>query len=102
METAQHAGQILQAWKTADRPRLVTALDSASQTCNTIRSLSRLEFEQQEILESVVQHLLHLNCNDQVPQYASGNGALVLLSHLSSDPELRECPMKKTSSQKRN
>ena len=81
MNTAQHACNILQAWNRSDRPGLEIALNSAWISCSAPESISRLEFEKQEVLESVVEHL---RSNNSL-QCSRDNGALTLLSHLSSD-----------------
>ncbi len=85
MNTAQHACNILQAWKQSDRPGLEIALNSASHSCTAATTISRLELEKQEVLESIVQHLRELDSGNISLQCSRGNGALTLLSHLSSD-----------------
>jgi hypothetical protein len=102
MNTAQLASNILQAWRYQDRSRLGTALDSASNSCTGTRAGSNLEIEREEMLQSIVEHLRQLANQDQLPDPSKSNGALTLLSHLSSavparDPEPANLPL---SSQK--
>ena len=85
MNSTQHAGKILHAWKHSDRRDFETALDSALICCSAKREVSRLEFERREILESVVQHFRKFGNSDSFAQSPFSKGALTLLSHLSSN-----------------
>ena len=57
MDTAQHAGNILEAWRFRDLSRFNAALDEAFRACMGGIPVSRLEAEREEILQSVVEHL---------------------------------------------
>ncbi|HEX4166281.1 MAG TPA: hypothetical protein VHZ55_12505 [Bryobacteraceae bacterium] len=85
MNTAQHADRILSAWRTADRIALKDALLSARHSCDCLRSVSRLDNEKQEVLESVVEHLQTFERQEQFPAYSTAAGAATLLAHLCSD-----------------
>ena len=82
MTTAQHANNILDAWRFQDHSTLGAALESASNS--RVVPTSGLESERGELLESIVEHLRKLSSQDQLPAAAGRNGALALLSHLSS------------------
>jgi hypothetical protein len=84
MTIAQHATNILDAWKVRDVSVLGAALESASNAHAGRYSASRLENEQGEVLESIVDHLRALASRNEMPRPAGRNGALALLSHLSS------------------
>ncbi len=72
MNTAQHAGRILNAWKTADHAALADALTNAQRSCRGVRSVNRLENEKQEVLESVIRTLAGFR--------PAGNGACAIRS----------------------
>ncbi len=84
MNSAEHAGEILQAWRFHDRSGFTTALDSAFVSCTAVRSISRFESECREVLQSVVEHLRTLDNRGEFPDHSKGSGASALLSHLSS------------------
>ncbi len=85
MNTAQHAGRILNAWKTADDAALADALGTAQRSCHSVRSVNRFENEKQEVLESVIEHLQMFQRTEQLPAYSRAAAAATLLAHLSSD-----------------
>ena len=84
MTIAQHATNILEAWKFEDPSSLGAALESASHAQSRQRASSNLENEQGEMLESIVEHLRRLASRNELPDAGKRNGALTLLSHLSS------------------
>jgi hypothetical protein len=90
MNTEQHAGNILHAWKFADRSNLELALSSAFASCVAVRSISHLENEKSEVLQAVVEHLRDLGKKDRLPNYSNGCGALTLLAHLSTNRKSRK------------
>jgi hypothetical protein len=57
MNVAQHAGKILDAWNTADPVTFELELESALHSCNRAAPVERLESEQQEVLQSVIERL---------------------------------------------
>ncbi len=84
MNTEQHASSILAAWELADRSTVEIALNRALASCRATRSISSLESERQEVLQSVAEHLRALAGNGRFPAYSQGSGALTLLFHLSA------------------
>ncbi len=90
MNAAQHASQILQAWKFRDVSNFETALDSAFASCAAPRPHSHLESEREEVLQSIVEHLRAIKREGRLPEYSRVSGARTLLSHLSSDLSPRE------------
>jgi hypothetical protein len=57
MNVAQHAEQILAAWKRADAISFEAELDHALNSCQRATPANHLECEQREVLESVVERL---------------------------------------------
>jgi hypothetical protein len=57
MNVAQHAGKILAAWNTADPVTFELELESALHSCNRAAPVEPLEYEQQEVLQSVIERL---------------------------------------------
>jgi hypothetical protein len=57
MNVAQHAEQILAAWKQADATRFEEELDSALRSCERAKPANYMETEQREVLVSVVERL---------------------------------------------
>ncbi len=90
MNAAQHAGQILQAWKFRNVSHFETALNDAFSSCTPSASLSHLESERAEVLQSVIEHLRTANREGKLPEYLRSSGARTLLSHLSSDFQPKE------------
>ncbi|HLH01606.1 MAG TPA: hypothetical protein VKX25_02465 [Bryobacteraceae bacterium] len=84
MTIAQHATNILDAWKLQDYSGLGAALDSAS-VSRTSQKAAGIESERGEVLESIVDHLRQLANREVIPAPAGRNGALSLLAHLSLD-----------------
>ena len=82
MNTGQHAHRILNAWQTSSRSKLEAALENAQRSCWGVRPISRLETEQQDLLESIVDHLQLLGRQDSFPAFSERCGARLLLSHL--------------------
>ncbi len=60
MNVAQHAGKILAAWNTADPVTFELELESALHCCRRTAPVERLEYEQQEVLQSVIERLRSL------------------------------------------
>ena len=57
MNVAQHAEQILAAWKRADPVSFAQELDDALCSCQRTEAANYLESEQREVLASVVERL---------------------------------------------
>lgn len=57
MNVAQHAEKILAAWSVADPVSFEQELESALHSCRRGAPVGRLECEQQEVLQSVVERL---------------------------------------------
>jgi hypothetical protein len=57
MNVAQHAEQILAAWKRADAVSFESELNRAMSSCQHAAPANHLELEQREVLESVVERL---------------------------------------------
>jgi hypothetical protein len=57
MNVAQHAGKILAAWNTADPVTFELELENALHSCSRAAPVERLEYEQQEVLQSVIERL---------------------------------------------
>jgi hypothetical protein len=83
MNTSQHAGNILKAWKFKNLSNFNAALDQALVASRTGFSASPLEAEREEILRSVVEHIQEGNSPEQLPEFSSC-AAITLLRHLSS------------------
>jgi hypothetical protein len=82
MSTAQHAENILEAWKDKNLSNFTAALDEALAVCGTTLPPSRLEAERAEMLQSIVENLQKRNDPERLPEY-SRCAAIVLLRHLS-------------------
>jgi hypothetical protein len=93
MTIAQHATNILTAWKFDDPSGLGAALESASSAQSGQRPSSDLEHEQGEMLESIVEHLRQLASRNELPDPGKRNGAVTLLSHLSSSVSAQNIPI---------
>jgi hypothetical protein len=105
MNVAQHAGKILAAWNTADPLTFELELESALHSCRRAKPVGDLEYEQQEVLQSVIERLRligaqgcgrqrHLNVNarsgkpepapsDLLAASRSLHAGFILLEHLS-------------------
>ncbi len=70
MNVAQHAEQILAAWKRADAISFEEELNLALHSCQRATPENYLESEQREVLESVVERLRLIR-----PQRGSANAA---------------------------
>jgi hypothetical protein len=57
MNVAQHAERILAAWNVADPVSFEQELENALSSCRGETPLDHLEYEQQEVLESVIERL---------------------------------------------
>ena len=57
MNVAQHAGKILAAWNMADPVTFELELANALHSCSRTAPVGRLEYEQQEVLQSVIERL---------------------------------------------
>ena len=91
MNTAQQAQQVLDALSIPDQYVFDSTLETVYSRCQTVRSISTLEREQQEVLEGVVQHLRRFReTNSNVPP--SNDAALVLLRHLQDRSASQENP----------
>jgi hypothetical protein len=89
MDTAQHAGNILEAWRFRDLSRFNAALHEAFRACMGGIPVSRLEAEREEILQSVVEHLRGYNGSQQLENFSSC-AAVTLLRHLSAGRNEKE------------
>lgn len=89
MDTAQHAGNILEAWRFRDLSKLNAALDEALLACAACISVSRLEAEREEMLQSVAEHLREHNGPQQLEDFSSC-AAVTLLRHLSASLSEKE------------
>jgi hypothetical protein len=79
MNVAQHAGKILAAWNTADPVTFELELESALHSCHRAAPVERLEYEQQEVLQSVIERLQSMGApgGRRRSGHASVNGAAV-------------------------
>lgn len=89
MDTAQHAGNILEAWRFRDLSKFNAALDGASQASSGSVSVSLLEAEREEMLQSIVEHLRWHDRPRQLENFSSC-AAFTLLHHLSKGGNLKE------------
>ena len=81
MNVAQHAGRILAAWSVADPASFARELENALHSCRREAPVNYLEYEQREVLESVVERLrsLHAPAGQPIPDnrhesYGISNG----------------------------
>jgi hypothetical protein len=89
MNVAQHAEQILAAWKRADAISFEAELNHAMSSCQRATPANHLESEQREVLESVVERLRLISPRRGVaatPAASSSpqslNAGFTLLEHL--------------------
>lgn len=84
MNVAQHAEQILAAWKRADPASFEEELNDAMRSCQRAEPVNYFESEQREVLVSVVERLRHIrperNGVPCTPQ--AMNAGFSLLEHL--------------------
>jgi hypothetical protein len=86
MSAARHAGQILEAWQMADNRRFKSELENAWILCKTQMPASSLEAENQELLESIVEHLRSVPLVEaRSAQHLEADFAL--LQHLQTRPD---------------
>ena len=64
MNVAQHAGKILAAWNMADPVTFELELERALHSCRRAAPVERLEYEQQEVLQSVIEGLRSIGAQD--------------------------------------
>jgi hypothetical protein len=83
MNTSQHAGNILEAWRFKDLSNFNAVLDQALAACKAGFCPTSLEAEREEVLGSIVEHIQKRNNPEQLPEF-SGCAAIILLRHLSS------------------
>ncbi|HEY1945856.1 MAG TPA: hypothetical protein VGG97_02540 [Bryobacteraceae bacterium] len=89
MNVAQHAGKILAAWNRADPVTFELALESALHSCRRSAPLGGLEYERQEVLQSVIERLWSIGApgsrvRPELPAASrSLHAGLMLLEHLS-------------------
>jgi hypothetical protein len=78
MNVAQHAGKILAAWNTADPLTFELELESALHSCTRAAPVERLEYEQQEVLQSVIERLQLMGApgGRRRPGHAPANAAV--------------------------
>lgn len=96
MNTALHAAEILSTWQFAEKTDLRAALARASYAARKVRSISALDQEREEMLQSVTRELELLDRTGGLPAFSTGNGAVVLLEHLCAlgtrpAPVMSEC-----------
>lgn len=83
MTTApQHAERILAACQLANLNRFETELESAWNSCRTRVPSSGLEWEQQELLETIVENLRGKSTAQHAWQPARAGAEFALLKHL--------------------
>jgi len=89
MNVAQHAEQILAAWKRADALSFEEELNHAMRSCQRATPANHLESEQREVLESVVERLRLIRPQPGHASPAAGhcspqtlNAGFTLLEHL--------------------
>jgi hypothetical protein len=96
MNVAQHAGKILAAWNTADPVTFELELESALHSCRREAPVERLEYEQQEVLQSVIERLRSIGAPTgprrglptvTVDSAGSLHAGFALLEHLSQRAE---------------
>jgi hypothetical protein len=86
MNTARYAKEILNAWQIGDWNALRDALARALQMLRKVKSISRLDQEREEMLQSVISELQQLDRQHSLPTFTEASGTAVLLEHLSSFP----------------
>ena len=85
MTTApQHAERILEACKLANPNRFETELENAWKSCRTHVPASGLEWEQQELLETIVENLRGMSIAQCACHPARLGAEFALLKHLCS------------------
>ena len=82
MNVAQHAEQILAAWKRADAVSFEAELDDAMHSCQRPTPANHLELEKLEVLESVVERLRLIRPQQGSCSPQSLNAGFTLLEHL--------------------
>jgi hypothetical protein len=89
MNVAQHAQQILAAWKRADAVSFEEELNHAMRSCQRATPANHLESEQREVLESIVERLRLIHPRRGIAVAAeeqcspqSLNAGFTLLEHL--------------------
>jgi hypothetical protein len=89
MNVAQHAQQILAAWKRADAVSFEQELNYAMLSCQRATPANHLESENREVLESVVERLRLIRPQNDTAVAAVGhcspqslNAGFTLLEHL--------------------
>jgi len=82
ISAAQHAERILDAWQLANPDRFETELENALTSCKNQAPSSGLEYEQQELLTTVIENLRSMKVAHCVclPQRLEAD--LALLQHL--------------------
>jgi hypothetical protein len=73
MNVAQHAGKILAAWNKADPVTFELELESALHSCSRAAPVGRLEYEQQEVLQSVIERLRSVGARHDRGRYVRVN-----------------------------
>ena len=83
MTTApQHAERILEACQLANPHRFETELENAWHSCRTRVPSSGLEWEQQELLETIVENLRGMTISQHACRPACLGAEFALLKHL--------------------
>ncbi|HMF77670.1 MAG TPA: hypothetical protein VK604_18585 [Bryobacteraceae bacterium] len=83
MNVAQHAKNILAAWSGADPVSFELELESALHCCRGAAPVGRLEYEQQEVLQSVVERLRSVGAPGSKSGAQEVHAGFALLAHLS-------------------
>jgi hypothetical protein len=81
MNVAQHAEQILAAWKRADPARFEHELDDAMSCCQRAEPVNYFESEQREVLASVVERLRLIRPQRSGASIAPGEGCTPQAMH---------------------
>jgi len=82
VSVAQHAENILAAWKLSDQVRLESEIRNAVLCCETRSNVSRFDSEQREVLQAVAEHFRSLQRDSRLFT-AECRAGFVLLHHLA-------------------
>jgi hypothetical protein len=86
MNVAQHAGKILAAWNMADPVTFELEMESALHSCRRAAPVGRLEYEQQEVLQSVIERLRSIGAPEGGQPHAHLSENAAVSGRLESTP----------------